>query len=138
MTSGERRLAERLESKLDDDYRLWYDVPMGQRNTHPDFCVMHPRRGILVLEVKDWKTGSTILQADKQNWEIMGDNGPKTVINPLEQARQYAREGAGARRPAGAARRRTRGQAGFPLELRRGVYQYHPQAVRNCRAAARH
>ena len=90
MTSGERRVAERLEQKLDDDYRLWYDVPMGPRNTHPDFCVLHPRRGILVLEVKDWKVGSTILQANKQEWEIMGDSGPKTVINPLEQARQYA------------------------------------------------
>ncbi|MFZ2308544.1 MAG: 3'-5' exonuclease [Rhodoferax sp.] len=91
MTSGERRLAERLEAKLDPDYLLWYDVPMGPRNTHPDFCVMHPRRGILVLEVKDWRL-STILQADKQTWEIMGDNGPKTVINPLEQARQYAHQ----------------------------------------------
>ena len=91
MTSGERRLAERLESKLDDDYLLWYDVPMGPRNTHPDFCVLHPRRGILVLEVKDWKL-STIQQADKQNWEIYGDSGPKTVINPLEQARQYAHQ----------------------------------------------
>ncbi|MBK7314607.1 3'-5' exonuclease [Candidatus Aalborgicola defluviihabitans] len=50
MTGGERRLAERLEQKLDDDYRLWYDVPMGPRNTHPDFCILHPRRGILVLE----------------------------------------------------------------------------------------
>jgi hypothetical protein len=89
MTSGERRLAERLEQKLDDDYWLWYDVPMGPKNAHPDFCVMHPRRGILVLEVKDWKL-STILQADRQTWEILGDNGPKTVINPLEQARQYA------------------------------------------------
>ena len=29
MTSGERRLAERLEKKLDDDYLLWYDVPVG-------------------------------------------------------------------------------------------------------------
>ena len=91
MTSGERRLAERLEHKLDDDYLLWYDVPMGPKNAHPDFCVLHPRRGILVLEVKDWRL-STILQADKQNWEIMGDNGPKTVINPLEQARQYAHQ----------------------------------------------
>ena len=91
MTSGERRLAERLEQKLDDDYLLWYDVPMGPRNTHPDFCVLHPSRGILVLEVKDWKLGSTILQAYKQNWEIMGDNGPKTVINPLEQARRAQR-----------------------------------------------
>lgn len=91
MTSGERRLAERLEAKLDPDYLLWYDVPMGPKNAHPDFCVLHPRRGILVLEVKDWKP-STIQQADKQNWEILGDNGPKTVINPLEQARQYAHQ----------------------------------------------
>ncbi len=91
MTNDERRLAERLEQKLDDDYLLWYDVPMGPRNTHPDFCVMHPRRGILILEVKDWKLG-TISQADKQNWEILGDSSPKTVINPLEQARQYAHQ----------------------------------------------
>ena len=27
MTGGERRVAERLEQKLDDDYLLWYDVP---------------------------------------------------------------------------------------------------------------
>ena len=92
MTPGEKRLAQRLEAKLDDDYLLWYDVPMGPKNAHPDFCVLHPRRGILILEVKDWRVGSTILKADKQCWEIMGDNGPKTVINPLEQARQYAHQ----------------------------------------------
>jgi hypothetical protein len=91
MTPGEKRLAQRLEDKLDGDYLLWYDVPMGPRNTHPDFCVMHPSRGILILEVKDWRL-STILQANKQTWEILGDNGPKTVINPLEQARQYAHQ----------------------------------------------
>ena len=91
MTSGERRLAERLEQKLDDDYLMWYDVPMGPKNAHPDFCVMHPRRGILILEVKDWKP-STIQQADKQTWTITPDGIPKNVINPLEQARQYAHQ----------------------------------------------
>ena len=91
MTSGERRLAERLEAKLDDDYLLWYDVPMGPKNAHPDFCVMHPRRGILILEVKDWKP-ATIAQADKQTWTILPDGIPKNVINPLEQARQYAHQ----------------------------------------------
>lgn len=91
MTAAERRVAQRLEDKLDDDYLLWYDVPMGPKNAHPDFCVMHPRRGILVLEVKDWKL-STIQQADKQTWEIIPDGVPKSVINPLEQARQYAHQ----------------------------------------------
>ncbi len=91
MTSGERRTAERLEEKLDDDYLLWYDVAVGPKSLHPDFVILHPRRGILILEVKDYRL-SSIIQVDKQNWCIHGDLGPKTVINPLEQARQYAHQ----------------------------------------------
>ncbi|MDO8777765.1 MAG: 3'-5' exonuclease [Burkholderiaceae bacterium] len=91
MTAGERRLAERLEQKLDDDYLLWYDVPMGPRYSHPDFCVMHPRRGILILEVKDWRL-STIQRADKEVWEILDHGAPKNQANPLLQARNYAHQ----------------------------------------------
>ena len=91
MTSGEKRVAERLEQKLDDDYLLWYDVPVGPKHAHPDFVVMHPRRGILVLEVKDFKLG-TIVQADKNDWVIAPDGIPKTIANPLAQARQYAHQ----------------------------------------------
>ena len=91
MTSGERRTAERLEDKLDADYLLWYDVAVGPKHQHPDFVVMHPRRGILILEVKDFRL-STLIQANKQTWDIHGDNGPKTIANPLEQARQYAHQ----------------------------------------------
>ena len=91
MTPGERRTAERLEDKLDDDYLLWYDVAVGPKHQHPDFVVMHPRRGILILEVKDFRL-STLIQANKQTWDIHGDNGPKTIASPLEQARQYAHQ----------------------------------------------
>jgi hypothetical protein len=91
MTPGERRTAERLEQKLDADYLLWYDVAVGPRHQHPDFVVMHPRRGILILEVKDFRL-STLIRADKQTWDIHGDQGPKTIPNPLEQARQYAHQ----------------------------------------------
>ena len=91
MTGGERRLAERLEQKLDADYLMWYDVPVGPKHSHPDFVVLHPRRGILVLEVKDWKL-TTIQQANKNDWVIATDGSPKTVANPLEQARQYAHQ----------------------------------------------
>ena len=95
MNSGEKRVAERLEQKLDADYLLWYDVPVGPKHLHPDFVVMHPRRGILVLEVKDFKLG-TIKQADKHEWVIAPDGVPKTIANPLEQARQYAHQIVGA------------------------------------------
>jgi hypothetical protein len=72
MTSGERRLAERLEQKLDDDYLLWYDVPVGPKQSHPDFVLMHPRRGLLILETRDWKL-DTIKSATRQAWEIIPD-----------------------------------------------------------------
>lgn len=91
MTFGERRFAERIEQKLDDDYLAWYDVPVGPKNAHPDFVVLHPRRGLLVLEVKDWRL-DTIRHASKQTWDIAPDGVPKTVANPLEQARHYAHQ----------------------------------------------
>ena len=91
MTQGERRTAERLEQKLDDDYLVWYDVPVGPKHAHPDFVVLHPRRGLLILEVKDWRL-ETIRTASKQTWEILAQGGPKNVANPIEQARHYAHQ----------------------------------------------
>ena len=88
MTSGERRLASRLEDKLEDDYLCWYDVSIGDRTRHPDFVIFHPSRGLLVLEVKDWRL-ETIASIDKQYATIVTPEGSKRVLNPLEQARQY-------------------------------------------------
>jgi superfamily I DNA/RNA helicase len=42
MTSGERRLGERLEQKIDDDYLLWYDVPVGAKVTDMVECSQMP------------------------------------------------------------------------------------------------
>jgi transposase-like protein len=47
MTGGEKRMAQSLEDNLED-------VPVGDKQVRPDFIVLHPQRGILVLEVKDW------------------------------------------------------------------------------------
>jgi hypothetical protein len=88
MTSGERRFATRLEDKLEDDYLCWYDVSIGKRTQHPDFIVFHPARGLLVLEVKDWRM-TTLQSIDKQHATILVDGSIKQVLNPLEQARQY-------------------------------------------------
>ena len=89
MTPGERRLAQRLLDKLEDDYSCWYDVPIGPRSLHPDFVVLHPRRGLLILEVKDWRL-ETIQSADTASVSILTNSGRKIESNPLEQARQYA------------------------------------------------
>lgn len=91
MTPGERRLAERLEQKLEDDYLLWYDVPVGPQQLHPDFIVLHPRRGLLILEVKDFRL-TTIVQADKNEWTILdsASGEPVQIQSPFSQARTYA------------------------------------------------
>lgn len=89
MTNGERRLARRLEEKLEDDYLLWYDVPIGGSARHPDFLVFNPRRGILVLEVKDWGK-DTIQSIDRASVRILVNGAVIEVQNPFEQARRYA------------------------------------------------
>lgn len=91
MTGGEKRVSERLEQKLEDDYLLWYDVPVGLKQRHPDFVVFHPRRGLLVLEVKDWKA-DTIRHADSTQFTLVTERGLVKEYNPLLQARSYALE----------------------------------------------
>ncbi len=89
MTSGEKRLAQRMEEKLDDDYLLWYDVPIGKKQLHPDFIVLHANRGLFILEVKDWKL-DTIQTVNPSTFTIITENGIKEVKHPLQQARDYA------------------------------------------------
>ena len=88
---GERRFGTCLLRNLEDDYHCWVDVPVGPKQRRPDFIVLHPGRGILVLEVKSWKL-PTILSMNRFTAEIHTDRGPKTEINPLEQARSCAIE----------------------------------------------
>ena len=91
MQSGERRFAQRLEDKLDDGYLCWYDVPIGPKYLHPDFVILHPNRGILTLEVKDWKLES-IAEMDRASAVLHTERGRTVKRNPLFQAKEYARQ----------------------------------------------
>ncbi|PMN12906.1 DNA helicase II [Vibrio lentus] len=87
MQTGEKRFARRLETLLENDYLCWFDIPIGKNRRYPDFTILHPQRGLLFLEVKDWKI---------ENWksitskhvELLTNDGLKTLANPLEQVRQ--------------------------------------------------
>ena len=87
MTSGERRFGQRLESLLEDDYLVWFDIPLGRQRRYPDFIILHPYHGLLFLEVKDWKI-ETLRAMTPERVEIDTNEGRKTVSNPLQQARQ--------------------------------------------------
>lgn len=92
-TAGERRFAERLEKKLEDDYLCWFNVPIGPKALQPDFMVLHPNRGILILEVKDWKI-DTIHSITKGEAQLKVGSELKMDKNPQAQARVYALEAA--------------------------------------------
>ena len=82
-------MADRLEQFLEDDYLCWYDVPVGPRHQHPDFLVLHPGRGILILEVKDWKIDQ-VREVSPKSFTMDFGKGHETKVNPIEQARAYA------------------------------------------------
>ncbi len=88
MTTGERKLARCLKSLLDDDYLCWYDIPVGKKRRYPDFIVLHPARGLLFLEVKDWRA-ETLQNINKTEVALSINNRLVRKANPLEQARQY-------------------------------------------------
>ncbi|PTD97699.1 3'-5' exonuclease [Pseudothauera lacus] len=89
MTSGEKRLAEALGKLLEDDYLVWYDIPVGKHRRYPDFIILHPARGLLFLEVKDWKP-TTLKRITKSEVTLHTERGQVIEVHPLEQARQYA------------------------------------------------
>ncbi len=88
---GERRVLHQLKRCLEGDYLVWHNVPIGPRARQPDFVILSPRRGILLLEVKDWRR-TTLVNASRDSVELQTDRGRVTQANPLRQARDYAME----------------------------------------------
>lgn len=89
MTTGEKRVARRLKELLEDDYLVWYDIPIGRKRRYPDFIILHPSRGLLFLEIKDWKP-DTLKKISKSDVTLLTNSGMVTKPHPLEQARGYA------------------------------------------------
>lgn len=88
---GERKVFLALKRCLDDDFIVWHNTPIGHRARQPDFVILSPRQGILLLEVKDWKP-ATLKRADPIQVELETDRGRVTEHHPLVQARVYAQE----------------------------------------------
>ena len=89
MTPGEYQVAQRLEEKLGDDYLLWYDVPTGPARVQPDFIVLHPRRGLLILEVRDWSL-KIIHRAEPHYWQLFANRLLTARPNPVQEAKRSA------------------------------------------------
>jgi hypothetical protein len=58
-TSGERILFASLRDYLPSDYIVYYEPEI--RNNRPDFVIIGPDLGIVILEVKDYTKGIRIV-----------------------------------------------------------------------------
>lgn len=85
-TRGERFTYSLLEHLLPEDAVAWFE-PILPGPLRPDFLILAPSHGLLVLEVKDWNPRS-IWKADRQTVTILGDKEVSKEI-PLETARTY-------------------------------------------------
>jgi hypothetical protein len=86
---GERKVFDALARQLEDDYTVWHNIPIIGSSREPDFVILHPQRGLLILEVKDWRL-NTIRDANPMVVELQTERGPISKPHPLSQARGYA------------------------------------------------
>ena len=84
-SAGERRLHGVLR-RLPEDCVVYYEPMVGNRC--PDFVVICPELGLLVIEVKGWRIGD-ILAADDRTVQVAQQGRPVRQVHPLRQARDY-------------------------------------------------
>ncbi|PKL58195.1 MAG: hypothetical protein CVV34_03585, partial [Methanomicrobiales archaeon HGW-Methanomicrobiales-5] len=75
-----------LLQKLPDDYLVYYEPNI--KNRRPDFIVIAPDLGVIVIEVKGWYDRQILKLNDKEIL-IVRDNRETYEIHPLEQALKY-------------------------------------------------
>jgi hypothetical protein len=87
-STAERRLLRQLRRSLDDDYLIWFATPIGPEQCRPDFIILSPRWGLLLLEVRDW-TRQQIRRARRDQVVLASASGQeRTELNPLHRLRR--------------------------------------------------
>lgn len=86
--ASEKRVLDALARHLEDDYAVWHNIPIMGSGREPDFVILHPQRGLLVLEVKDWKR-RTIVDANTMLVQLDTPHGITHTDHPVAQARGY-------------------------------------------------
>ena len=84
-SAGERRL-HRVLQRLPEDCVVYYEPMVGDRC--PDFVVICPELGLLVIEVKGWRIDD-ILAADDHTVQVAEHGRAVRKMHPLRQARDY-------------------------------------------------
>lgn len=86
LNDGEQRIGEWLVAELNDEWTVYVQPRLHM--AQPDFVCVHPRSGVVVIEVKDWADG--LYRNEKNQIEVhSGGSWSTTEANPRMQARDY-------------------------------------------------
>ncbi|NJM98757.1 MAG: AAA family ATPase [Phormidesmis sp. RL_2_1] len=89
-SQGEKLLFQVLQERLPDNFLVWYEPTI--RRLLPDFIILGPAFGLLILEVKGWYAGNVEL-ASHDFFQVRREREGKTKIesyaNPLKQGHGY-------------------------------------------------
>ncbi|MGL4655583.1 MAG: NERD domain-containing protein [Sarcina sp.] len=84
-TEGETYLLNKFESS--HRFRGWTIFEQPHINSmKPDFILLHPNKGIVIIEVKDWDLSSGVYEDEGC---IRGTNGKRINKNPINQVENY-------------------------------------------------
>ncbi len=89
ITNGEWQLLYTLQG-LNNEYTVYFQPHINY--AHPDIVVIHPRKGILIIEVKDWNLQSYQFHTHKTHgyWTVSDEDAHLT--SPFEQVERYKNE----------------------------------------------
>lgn len=84
--SSEQKVACVLQKQLGDDVLIWHEPSIG--NLRPDFLILFPSRGFVIMEVKSWDI-SYIREANDHT-VVLNSNPLRKTKNPVkEQGKNY-------------------------------------------------
>ncbi|MCX0388275.1 NERD domain-containing protein [Clostridium perfringens] len=84
-TEGEEYLLNKF--KTSPRFKGWTIFEQPHINSmKPDFILLHPDKGIIIIEVKDWNLSSETYENGGYIW---GENGERIKKNPINQVENY-------------------------------------------------
>lgn len=92
LPSSHRRVATALAVGLDDAATVWYEPPFDTTGERPDFVVLDPSVGIVVVVVFDQRQDQDVLGAVRGELRVAEGAAEQAVVNPLERANQFGHQ----------------------------------------------